>query len=267
MKKLPIIVSLIIVSVVLIAQEIQHEAVAINIEVSVRVFKGDTFIDNLTIEDFEVYEDGILQKVDAVYLVKKDEIIKKEEKKPYQPATNRNFVLCFFLVDYLPRVNQAISAFLEKVYTPGDSLLVLTPTNTYNLKPEALTRIPRDKITEQLQEKIRRDVLSGNSEYRSLVREMEEFMVAGGIQQYEIAKEQALSLRYASEKRVLAFADYLKQMGGQKTVFLFFQQESLPVAVEVRDTGEKISPVAGEIKVKVKGQRYKIFHRAGYIAD
>ncbi len=30
------------------AKDIQHEAAAINIEVPVRVFKGDTFIDNLT---------------------------------------------------------------------------------------------------------------------------------------------------------------------------------------------------------------------------
>jgi hypothetical protein len=42
------------------AQEVQHDVVAINVEVPVRVFKGNTFIDNLTMEDFEVYEDGKL---------------------------------------------------------------------------------------------------------------------------------------------------------------------------------------------------------------
>jgi hypothetical protein len=46
-----------------IAQELQHKTGAVNIEVPVRVFKGGTFIDNLTIEDFEVYEDGFLQNI------------------------------------------------------------------------------------------------------------------------------------------------------------------------------------------------------------
>ena len=50
------------------AYEIQHEAVAVNIQVPVRVYKGDTFISTLNIEDFKVYEDRILQKVEAVYL-------------------------------------------------------------------------------------------------------------------------------------------------------------------------------------------------------
>ena len=45
------------------AQEIQHDAIAINIEVPVRVFKGKTFIDNLSIDDFEIYEEGVLQKI------------------------------------------------------------------------------------------------------------------------------------------------------------------------------------------------------------
>ena len=58
---------------------------AINIEVPVRVFKGETFIDNLTIDDFEVYEDGILQTIEAVYFIRKTEIINKEIKKEVEP--------------------------------------------------------------------------------------------------------------------------------------------------------------------------------------
>ena len=69
-------------------QDIQHEAIAINIEVPVRVFKGDTFIDNLTINDFELFEDGILQKIEAVYLIKTNNI--EREPTGIDKETARN---------------------------------------------------------------------------------------------------------------------------------------------------------------------------------
>ena len=50
------------------SQDIQHQTSAVNVEVQVRVFQGETFINNLTLKDFDVYEDGILQRVEAVRL-------------------------------------------------------------------------------------------------------------------------------------------------------------------------------------------------------
>ena len=71
MKKLIVLSIAVILAVILSAQEIQHEAIAINVEVPVRVFEAGVFIDNLTIDDFELYEEGVKQKIDAVYLIKK----------------------------------------------------------------------------------------------------------------------------------------------------------------------------------------------------
>ncbi len=61
------------------AQKIQHEAIALNIEVAVRGFDGETFIDTQTINDLEVLEDGIEQKVEAVYFIIKTNIEKHDE--------------------------------------------------------------------------------------------------------------------------------------------------------------------------------------------
>ena len=64
---------------------LQHEAIAVNIEVPVRVFKGKDFVADLEIEDFEIYEEGVLQDIEALYLIHKTDItreatsIKKEE--------------------------------------------------------------------------------------------------------------------------------------------------------------------------------------------
>ncbi|MFC2167081.1 hypothetical protein ACFLQZ_03870, partial [Acidobacteriota bacterium] len=78
MKRHTIFLVILVFSLPLFAQEIQEEAIAVNIEVPVRVFKGKTFIDNLTIDDFEIYEDGILQKTEAVYLINKLDIVRED---------------------------------------------------------------------------------------------------------------------------------------------------------------------------------------------
>ena len=47
----------------------RHESVVVNIEVPVRVLRKDAFVDGLTLADFEVFENGVSQKVEAVYLM------------------------------------------------------------------------------------------------------------------------------------------------------------------------------------------------------
>ena len=70
-------------------------SLVLNIEVPVRVFNGGKFVDNLKIKDFELWEDGIKQKIEAVYLIKKNTIHRKEGKKPLKPQTGRTFFLFF----------------------------------------------------------------------------------------------------------------------------------------------------------------------------
>ncbi len=73
MKRFVLLISfLLIFGSPFFAQDIQHQVGVVNIEVPVRVFKGSTFIDDLAIDDFEIYEDNILQKIEAVYLIKKN---------------------------------------------------------------------------------------------------------------------------------------------------------------------------------------------------
>ena len=126
-------------------QELQHEAEAINIEVPARVFKGDIFINDLTIDDFELYENGKLQKIEALYLVKKDKIMRKEEPKPQKPQTSRYFVLSFVLTEYIPRLNEAINYFFDEVFTADDTLALVTPIKTHYLNPKAYQSLPREK--------------------------------------------------------------------------------------------------------------------------
>src|SRR4030042_731008 len=115
------------------APVLRHETTTLNIEVPVRVFKGDRFVDDLTISDFEVYEDGRLQSLDAVYLVRKTAIERREEAMPFVPDTQRHFYLDFELSEYDPRIREALDYFVREVLLPGEQMVLLTPMRTYRM--------------------------------------------------------------------------------------------------------------------------------------
>jgi len=233
------IIGILSLSLLLHTQQETHDVTVINIEVPVRVFKGSQFVDNLTIKDFEVYEDGKLQKVEAVYLVKKTNIeredteMKKEEaRKKFAPQVSRNFVLLFQITEYLPKIGEAIDYFFKNVIMPGDNLTVITPMTTYHLKSKALEALPKEEIIKQLKEKLRKDALRGSAEYRSLLKDLEE-SISGSpsdedLQLYRLLLRRLENLRCVDEKKLLEFGDFLKNKEGQKHVFLFYQKEIIP---------------------------------------
>lgn len=173
MKKVFLLSAFLILSLALFPQEIFIEqSLVVNIEVPVRVFKGGEFIDNLSLDDFEIFEDGILQKIEAVYLVKKRSIEKSEEKKRFSPATSRNFFLNFEVSDYSPKMGEALEHFIHNVVMPGDDLIVISPMTTYRLKDRALEVKSKQEIVKELKGLVRKDALEGSSEYRNTIKEM-----------------------------------------------------------------------------------------------
>ena len=215
------------------AQEIQHEAVAINIEVPVRVFKGTTFIEDLSIEDFEVWEDGELQKIEAVYLVKKTDITREEKsvaaekaRKAFTPQVARNFVLLFVIQEWLPKVGDAIDEFFADVIAPGDSLTVVTPLKTYNFNKEALEKLPKQEIAGQLKSKLRKDTKLANTEYLSVLKDLSKNLTDTLV--YPMLLSRLETMREINESKLEEFSEFLKEKPGQKNVFLFYQKEILP---------------------------------------
>lgn len=234
MKKLILLAAIAALSLVLISQEISHETLVINIEIPVRVFKKNTFVDNLTIDDFEVYEDGILQKIEAVYLVKKASVVKREEKaKRFTPKITRNFIFVFEIREYLPKIGEVLDYFFDQIILAGDTLKVVTPVKSYDFKREALGRLPKERIVEQLKGKIRQDAFLGSADYRSLVKHLRYLMESEGLEAKLLMIQETLrelrDLRNFDEQRLMNFADYLKSTEGQKYVFMFYQKETTPI--------------------------------------
>ncbi|MGZ7046619.1 MAG: hypothetical protein ACXVJK_09850, partial [Candidatus Aminicenantales bacterium] len=154
------------------AQDIRVETKAINIEVPVRVFKGAAFVDNLTIADFEVTDNGLPQRLEAVYLVKKTNIERREENRKFAPRTARHFFLFFELGEFDPKLAEALDYFVGSVLLPEDELTLVTPMKTYRVKSRVFERVSRKKIFVDIVGLVRRDILIGYSESRGILEEM-----------------------------------------------------------------------------------------------
>ncbi len=265
MKKIILIVTLTFLSLSLFSQQsFIEQSLVINVEVPVRVFKGSTFIDNLTIKDFELSEGGVPQKIEAVYLVKKRTIERSDERKRFNPETSRNFFLFFEVSEYIAGLGDTLNYFFDNVILPGDTLFIVTPMKTYRLTDRALEVKLSEEIANEMKKLLRKDTLIGNSEYRSTIRDltglarslsasieagtldeagreaviprqMDSFIEDyGGLDLdeqlilYAGLLDKLEILRKVDQLKLLDFAKFLKNKEGQKYVFLFHQREFIP---------------------------------------
>jgi len=234
MKKRIAFLGTIVFSTVLFSQELRHDVTVVNISVPVRVYDGKEFVDDLKIEDFEVYEDGKPQTVAAVYLIKQTKIEREEGPIKFVPRVERQFVFLFQMIEYLPEIRNAMNYFFKNVFLTEDSLEVHTPRNNYKLKGNAMAALGPDKVKDQLLEKLRRDIVMGGSEYLQIIRELKSLInladpdANNDANLYEALLERLDQMRFIDQKRLLDFATYLKAREGQKHVFLFYQKEMIP---------------------------------------
>ena len=112
----------------------QHEVAVRNVVVHLRVYDGSTFIENLTIDDLELLENGKPQKIQALYLTLNKQIERFEAERDYVPYIGRSYYFLFQITEFNPRIGDALEYFFTKVFHPDDSVLVMTPYKNYTLK-------------------------------------------------------------------------------------------------------------------------------------
>jgi VWFA-related protein len=235
---------------VALSQQIAHDVRVVNIEVPVRVFNGDSFVPDLTIGDFEAYEDGVLQDVQAVYFIKNAVVERREEKTAFSPNTSRNFFLFFQIYSWNPKLEKAIRFFVNDVLRPADHLTIVTSAKLYRLKAEWLAKSTKEATADRLTEIVRRDTLVGNTEYRSIIDELKRMLTGGRVDasgeatpdldlfgegswseflmNYRDLRERLEEIRSLDPERLISFAEYLKKMDGQKDILIFYQREFMP---------------------------------------
>lgn len=258
MKRIFLIACFSLLCLCLFSQQVDEQAMVINIEVPVRVFQNGDFIETLTIDDFEILEEGVPQKIEAVYLVKNRTVERSEEKKRFVPSTERFFFLFFEISEYTSQIGDAIDYFHENVLSPGDNLVIVTPMNTYRLRDRVLEFQSREELSKQLKELLRKEALVGNAEYRGAVQELvglakalssnpvgdagsdtaqlDQYTLPGygqmpfekQVMKYMNTLDRIRKLRKVDQQKLLDFASVLKNQSGQKYVFMIYQREYLP---------------------------------------
>jgi VWFA-related protein len=216
--------------------QIRHEVSVVNITVPVRVFDGDRFVDSLKLEDFEVFEDGRPQPIQAVYLVRGSEVRRREgPARGVSPETARTFVLLFQIAEYMPEIDKAVDAFFESVYRPGDEVDVVTPQKTVRLRNRIDSPDKLRRAQNEVKSRLRNDVLVLSGAYRSVIKDMLADLGAGdpeysevNLNGYRTDLERLEGLRSIDSESMAAFAAGLKGRPGAKHVFLFYQREKVP---------------------------------------
>jgi VWFA-related protein len=233
MKKIILFTACITFALVLFAQEIKHDALSINIEVPVRVFKGESFVDFLTLEDFELYENGILQTIDAVYMIKKASLEREDtridtqtEEKIFNPQLSRQFVLIFEIREVFAEVEKAIWHFFDNVLVPSDKLLLATPLKTYYFKENSWEFVPKEEMAKQMIERLKKDILIRPVDWGNL----DDYFGDEEINRNDM-EDVYFGQRYIDDENISKIAEYLKTLPGQKNVFLFLQQELIDYAM------------------------------------
>ena len=264
LKKLLLLASSIFLAMVIsvFPQEAFKEvSLVVNIEVPVRVYDESRFVEDLTIRDFELWEEGIPQKIEAVYLIKKMAVERSEENRRFHPDTKRNYFLFFEVANYQPRIGEGLEFFINNIFSPEDSLYITTPLKTYVLKEGALQIKPKEEIIKELIRIVRSDTEQGNQEYRETIRILSNVSQrlavslgasptqsasapvvrppSGGARDETLELEMLLlqysdvltkleNLRRVDQVKLLDFAKYLKNKPGQKYVYMFYQSEFVP---------------------------------------
>ncbi len=222
------------------------------IEVSVRAVKDGQFVPSLTLDDFEVLEDGRPQRLEALYLFKGQNLLRHEERTPVAVTASRHFYLLFQTTEYEPRFGDAVDDLFRNVLRPGDSMTLMTPLKVYTLTEDALRARPLDILAKEMQQILRKDIQAGTGEYREILRDLRRIAQAIGgttravdadmeadasvsafglemsLDRYKQSLLKLESLRLIDQRKLLAFAGSLKARTGRKYVYLFYQREFRP---------------------------------------
>jgi VWFA-related protein len=230
-----------------IQNPLQHDVTVVNIAVPTRVYDGDKFVDNLTAADFEVWENGVPQKVEAAYLIRKTSVLQNAivtgstapvavpVAQPDESLKRRNFVLIFEMDDYLPQLGNALDMFCSEVLAPGDTLRIVTPENTYVLNRKSLDKAARAKLADEIKGTVRKSVTQSGAQLKSLLADLRILARSDG-EDLDLKLlsargyiQQIVSLKTMNVAQYQQFAKYIKPLEGQKFAFIFYQKESFVI--------------------------------------
>jgi len=217
----------------------------------VRVFEGGKFVDDLGLKDIELFESDVPAIPEALFLVRRGQIERREGAADVRPDLSRRLSLLFQLNEYSNKIREAIEYFFTNELMPGDTLEIQTPVRNYRLSAQHLAAKPRNILAEELTKIVRKDIMQGNAAYNSLLRELKtvvrlitwaghgEVSDSEGeinsdtplevqLTNYRQNLQEMEVMRSMTDANLAAYASKLRALPGQKFVFIFYQREFRP---------------------------------------
>jgi hypothetical protein len=221
------------------------------ISLAVRVSEGGRFVPDLTLKDFEIFEGGLAVRPEALFLVRKDAIERREGLPDLRPDVSRTIIILFQLLEYHNKIPEALEFVFNDELLPGDTLEIQTPMRNYKLTPEALAKRPRAELARELTGIVKKDIIQGGMAYNSVLRDLKRFVrQIGGVggtglgdtegdfddglslehllTQYAENLQKMETLRAIDEGKLVGFARAMRAQKGQTSVFYVYQREFRP---------------------------------------
>jgi VWFA-related protein len=259
----------------LLPQRPSPEAKRGPVPVALRVFDGGRFVGDLTLQDFELFENGVPQILEALYRVEKNAIARRDGERDFLPFVGRRFYFLFQLFEYHPKIADAVRYLFDEELRFGDSLEIQTPVRNYKLSDQAFAAKPMKALAEEMTELIKKDINQGSMAYNSLMRELKQHIRAiggsntmGGVEidaetdevglelllpRYREIVQKLDTLRRIDSNQMVLFAQALKKQPGQKLLFFVYQREFRPeinpqVISEILSNNQEKFNVLGDVQ-------------------
>ncbi len=227
-------------------QRPEEKVTVIAVEVPVRVLQKGQVVKNLTMEDFEIFADGLKQEITGFEI--RSRTISKEISREDMKAKRekRLFLLIFNIFDYNETVGEAIDHFFEQFFGPGDQLIILTENKIFDIERGKKA----SEVASDLKDTLKRFKLISNQStynaYRDLRIEADRLLSAlrGDARNLSVPWDRAILQFYENYQRV--WNDYrrryltpdvelyrslikrIKQLQGEKWAFCFQQRDLFP---------------------------------------
>jgi hypothetical protein len=221
------------------------------VEVPIRVVVDGRFAEDLILADFEILENGRVQRPEGLCLVKGQNVVRREAGAPDPVRSDRHFYLLFQTVDYDVKLAGAMDYLFQNVLKPGDAMTLVTPMKAYALSAEALLKKPKASLSKEMQQILRKDIQAGSGEYRNLLADLRrivkgiggdsgvdddmetdaatsQFGLEMNLDRYKQSLIKVEQIRLIDERRLTALAAGLKQIPSRKFVYFFYQREFRP---------------------------------------
>jgi hypothetical protein len=111
---------------------------------------------------------------------------------------------------------------------------VVSPKGTYRFKQETLNRARPDEVARQLKKKLRKDILLGAMDYKSLIQDIKDMdrpEMESDVQARLIMNDirQLRDRLTVNDEGIRRLAQALKAQEGRKIIFLFYQKEEIVI--------------------------------------